>query len=94
MYGVDIETGAREGRGSFDDEREDETIDPGVESLELRLVLLCGRSGFELLLALNGDMTPRGRLEGFCDVLDPERGFDLGMFEEIMSKLIRVVIEQ
>ena len=37
--------GPSAGRGSRDDERDDETMEPGAESLELRLVLLCGRSG-------------------------------------------------
>lgn len=35
------------GSGSLEEDREDETVDPGPESLlELRLVLLCGLSGW------------------------------------------------
>ena len=48
-----------DGSGSRDDERDD-TIDPGAESLELRLVLLWGRSGAGTAL-LRGGMTPNGR---------------------------------
>jgi len=60
LEGTDGTTGI----GSLDEERED-TIDPGVESLELRLVLLCGRSGYGLLL-FNGVITPNGRFEALA----------------------------
>ena len=61
--GVGMATGDKDvlmdGSGSRDDERDD-MIDPGAESLELRLVLLCGRSGAGTAL-LRGGMTPNGR---------------------------------
>lgn len=58
----------RAGRGSRDDDREDDIVDPGAESLELKLVLLWGLSGFwtkdddeEAATALSGGITPKGR---------------------------------
>lgn len=66
------------GNGSLDDEREEDTVDPGAESLELKLVLLCGLSGAEVP-ELRGGMTPNGRPT--CPLgkapAEPGRKFDL-----------------
>ena len=48
----------RGGKGSLEDDLDEDTVEPGAESLELRLVLLWGLSGAELL---NGGITPNGR---------------------------------
>lgn len=68
----------RGGKGSLDDERDEDTVEPGAESLELRLVLLWGRSGAELA-ELKGGMTPNGRPPWPLDKgpAEPGRTFDL-----------------
>lgn len=54
------------GSGSREDDREEDMVEPGAESLELKLVLLCGLSGLviradEEAVAISGGITPNGR---------------------------------
>lgn len=78
----------RAGSGSLDDERELDTVEPGPESLELRLVLLCGRSGFKAA-ELNGGMTPNGRPDGPLGTAPAELGRRLVLFATANESLSR-----
>lgn len=74
------------GKGSLDEDREDDTVEPGAESLELRLVLLWGLSGAEPAL-LSGGMTPSGRPLGPLGKApaEPGRKLDLSSHDKLIG---------
>lgn len=85
-----------DGSGSRDEEREDDIMEPGAESLELKLVLLCGRSGADRLDAdddpTTGAMTPNGLLDDETDEAGEGTGaMELHGAERTLDRIVATV---